>query len=228
MKGATTSEADLARVAVTELQRMGYETYEEVAPFGGGGHRADIVGVLGSVICIVEVKRSMSLRFLDQLLGWQSSANRIIGACARGRCGVSVTRLMRAEGIGLWRIEEEGYIREDISPRLDRSCSRWHRKGLLDACRDENRTGSDYAKAGANGGGYWTPFGATRRELIRVVRAEPGLLLREVIERVDHHYASNKSAIGSLSRLMMDGASEEVEARRDGRALRVYPAEVAP
>ncbi len=216
------SEAQIAERAITELQRQGYETYQEVST-GYGGRRADIVGVRGPIIAVVECKASMSLQLLDQLCAWRGFAHYIIGAIPSGRHARCVEHFARDHGFGLWKIAFDE-IAERPSPRLHRQAgTHWIRKAL----RPEQRTG-EFAKAGTRGGGYWTPFRSTCRELASVVALRPGIELREALKVVNHHYASGKSAMSALPGLIRKGVVEGVRVDDSERHLRLFPALAQP
>lgn len=220
-KAAVESEAALARSVVTELQRLGYETYEEVA-LGYGSKRADVVGVRGPVVAIVECKTAMSLRLLDQLCEWDGYAHYLIGAVPYYRRGRAVFRLLHAIGAGLWSVgqySDSGLdVREDIAPQLRR---RADTRRLLRSLNPAQRSGQ-MAQAGTNGGGYWTPFAGTCRAIADTVREAPGITLREALAKAGHHYSSTKSALSAMPALIRKGVVAGVW-MEDGRAARLYP-----
>lgn len=208
------SEADIARAVVTELQRQGYETYEEVST-GYASKRADIVATRGTIIAVVEVKAALSMRLLDQLTTWLGGAHYIIGAVGRGHVGVAIERYLRHEGIGLWHVRA-GEIFEQTAPRLHRQASVSSlRKMLL-----PEHQSAEYAKAGTQGG-YFTPFRGTCKALLAVVNEQPGIELRLALKEIDHHYASAKSAMSSIPALIRMGVI--VGIRVEGVSLRLFP-----
>jgi hypothetical protein len=207
------SEEEMARGVVTELQRQGWDVYQEVTG-GRGERRADIVGVRGPAIMVVECKTSLSLRLLDQLMWWRGYANIIVGAFGGGRVGDAADSLCKATGVGLWSVGANE-VSEKIAPRFHRRT--WD--GLKKSLRPEQRT-AEYAQAGSQGG-YWTPFRATCRALYEVAKKEPGIPLREALRRIEHHYASEKSAVSALPALIRRGVIAGVRVT-DGAPLRVY------
>lgn len=213
------TEQDLARAVVTELQRQGYETYEEVST-GYSGSRADIVAVRGPILMVVETKLSLSLKLLDQLTEWLGEANYIVGAVEAGRFGIAAQRYLQEHGIGLWTLAFDE-IHEKIPPRLFRNCRRGYRS-LRAGLRSEHKSG-EYAKAGSQGGGYWTPFRGTCKALRDVVTQKPGISLRDALAEAGHHYSSTKSAISALPGLIRKGVVEGVSIDEDSRPLRLYP-----
>jgi hypothetical protein len=216
------TEADLARAVLTELQRQGYTTYEEVQVWRGGD-RADIVAVRGPVVMVVETKQSFSLALLDQCLNWMPEANIVIAACGTARVGEAGWRFCKQNGIGRWLVGF-GEISEKVAPAFRRRVS----TRLRDALREEQRTG-EYARAGSMGGGYWTPFRATVAELTRVAQKQPGIELRDALAEVKHHYASRASALTAIPALIRKGIIEGIRCDvGDGKRLRLYPSAIEP
>jgi hypothetical protein len=211
------SEAAVAIAVITELQRQGYTTYQEVCHYGGG-QRADIVATLDNLLMVVEVKQSFSLALLDQCTQWIGNAHYVIAAGPFRRRSIAFSRYCRQNGIGMWMVGQE--VREEVKPQLFRRATQTIRRALC----NEQRAG-DYARAGTNGGGYWTPFQATRRALNDHVRRNQGAKLSDSLKAITHHYATMGSAVGALSRLIQRG--ELPEFRLEGRPLRIYAVEAA-
>lgn len=213
------SESELARAVVAELQAQGYETYEEVEAARGAA-RADIVGLRGPLVVIVECKVSMGLAVLEQCVNWRGSAHMVIAATGYSRTNRAADRLMRFDGIGHWRVGSDAFVREDIAPRL-------HRKAdvarLRARCLPENKTGGMFAQAGSTTGGHFTPFRATAMALREIVSKQPGLSLRDALAQTKHHYSSAKSAMSSLPGLIRSGVVQGVRLEVEGRALKLYP-----
>lgn len=210
------SEAALAKTVVTELQRQGYETYEEVSE-GYGCKRADIVAVRGPVVAVVECKAKLSMRLLDQLLMWHGGAHLIIGAHGWSRRSQSAERFCEQEGFGLWCVNGEE-IAERVSPRLHRVAGV---ASLRRKLRPEQRSG-EYAKAGTQGG-YYTPFRQTCKALLDLVVVHPeGLVFKEALAQVGHHYASSRSALSALPEAIRNGLVPGVRFE-DGKPPRVFP-----
>lgn len=208
------SESALARVVIEELQRQGYETYQEVALTSG--KRADIVAVSGPIVVVVETKLSLSLGLLDQLTAWRGRAHRVIGAVPAGRVGASVRNYLHDYGLGLWSVTPWEGVVETVTPRLWRHADPSLRGALCEAQRSGR-----YAEAGSRDGGYYTPFRRTVDALTAHVQAHPGVPLREALQHVGHHYGSTRSALQSIPELMRRGVIRGI--RAEDRPLRLYP-----
>lgn len=208
------SEAEVARAVVTELQRLGFDTYEEVSSCYCG-KRADIVAVQGKWAFIVEVKTAFSLRLLEQARMW--SGLPVLLAVPSCRYGWICKQL----GFGLWEVCREGQIREVVAP--PRVCNR-RTFEMVSGWLDESQRSGQYARAGEAGGGYWTPFQQTKRALQSLVKEKPGMTLKEAVDALDHHYASAATARACLPRLIMRGIIEGIELD-DKRPMHLWPVE---
>lgn len=226
------TEAEIGRAVVAELQREGFETYEEV----GLGARADVVGLRGPVLIVVECKVSMGLAVLEQCFGWLGQAHMVIAATAYSRPNRVAQRFMKSEGIGHWVATwgdtdrgyefaiQRGRYTHHIEPRLFRRAAT---RRLRDLCVPETKSGSAVCAAGTNQGGHWTPFRATCALLLQIAKDDPGIELRKALAQVKHHYASTSSAMGSLSVLIRAGHVKGVRCEYDGRHLKLFAAENA-
>lgn len=214
MPGVGISEADMAAVVVADMQRMGYETYEEVSV----SNRADIVGVRGPVLVVVECKSSLTTQLMDQLLRWEGQAHLVIAAVGKWPSS-SAREFCRCKGFGIWQVGGRN-IQTLLSPKLTRRIA----PTLRNALHPENKSGVSLP-AGSPGGGYFTPFRGTCMELRRIVKDTPGIELREALRQFAHHYASDRSAMVNLPSLIREGAVPGVRVET-GKPLKLYPVEV--
>ena len=212
------SETDLARLALRQLEEMGFDCYQEVAH---GAHRADIVGVRRGIVCIVECKTALSFDVVAQADDWLPVAHwRFIAvpmARYAGRGRELAYAICEQRGIGVLEISEQ-HDRVWILryPALNRAAKP---QRLLDALRPEHKT---YAAAGSSGS-YWSPWKSSVQSLVLEVNRKPGRPLRDVIAHIKHHWVSNKSAVSCVSRQIADGAIEGLRLEKKGRAVLVFP-----
>jgi len=66
-------------------------------------------------------------------------------------------------------------------------------------------------------------FQRTSRRLRDAVNEEPGLTLKDVLGRVEHHYRSERHAQSALLGWLKAGRVRGVQAKYDGRRYRLYP-----
>lgn len=213
------TEEDIGKEVIAELQRQGFETYQEVS-LGYSSQRADVVGVHGRVTAVVECKAQLSLRLLDQLARWLGLAHLVIGAVERGRVGPAARWYCRSKGIGVWIV---GFHEVTVleSPRLFRRADDARLRASL---WPEHQTG-EFATAGSMGGGYFTPFKRTVQALQRVVKDRPGIELREALRAIEHHYANDKSALSAIPPLLRKGVIAGIRIEVTSRRLKLFVAE---
>lgn len=219
-------EEDLAAEVVADLEAQGWTVYQEVQC----GTRADIVATRGPLLWVIECKLSISLELLAQAHDWRGWAHFISiaveapkrrGRRRRGsRTAKFVRDTLKAAGIGYLRVGENG-VEEFLAPRLNRTIS----SQLRDRLSEEQRT---FAKAGNGRNEFWSPYKQTCRRLAIHVRENAGCSLKEAIDSIQHHYASNSSAISSLRHWLAHGKVAGVRLQYKGRKIQLYPQTETP
>ena len=215
------TEADLAASVVGYLRGNRYDVYQEVQPTRLGAI-ADIVAKLDDLVWVVECKRTLSLEVLGQAYHWRSAAHLVsvaVPAPKRHTAGREFAdRIMADYGIGLLSIQAAfrggGSCYEKLRPRLNR-------KALVNKFADL-RPEQKLDIAGSATGGHWTPFRQTSAAVRSAIDRRPGICLKDLIDAVEHHYASDSTARACLSRYVQRGIIEGVRCERDGNALRFY------
>lgn len=218
------SETALAAVVVRYFHDLGAEVYQEVAPFGGGSSRADLVAKIGPALHVVECKQSINLTVIRQAWEWKRFAHMAsIAVPSEGRFGREVCRSL---GLGLYRVSGSGSewnrrkVEEIVAPEFRRRVEPRLEKALT----EKQKT---YAEAGNAAGKFWSPFKATCELLRDAVAASPGLTIREAVQSIKHHYNTDKNAISSLHKWIARGDVQGVELSDDHPA-RLYPAGKVP
>lgn len=227
MKSWPETEVELARPIVAWLLDLGWEVFQEVCGWSASsapsGPRADIVARRGRVLWVIEVKRSLDLTVLGQAHIWKRRAHRVSVAVPfrRDSTGRDFALLAAAgDGIGVLvaRHVYDGEIKvvEHLRPEL-------RRRVLGIELVESQKT---WAEAGNAEGKRWSPFKQTCKLVREVVEQTPGLTIREVVDRVDHHYASVASARGSLLTWARAGRLDGVKVLGGTKTtghLRLYP-----
>ena len=211
---AAVKEIELVRPALAELSRLGFEIYHEVST-GRGSKRADAVARRGAWIVVVEAKRNATLSLMSQAMGWHGESVLLVTGESAQRA--VVTQICRTMGWGWWSVDATA-IREEVRVPI-------RRRSLLARFLCEEQRDLSYGEAGMSGGGYFTPFRATCRNLLDAVRRNPGIELRQALAEIEHHYSSSRSAMSSLPDLLRRGVVEGV-ALVEGRPLRLKPGPV--
>ena len=211
----------LAEKVVAYLQDLHWDVYQEVKP-RGFGEVADIVAVQSNRIWIIETKTSFSLAVIAQAYNWRNFAHCVSIAVPSARRYSKRdfgSDILRHYGLGLLRVYDqyEGSVVEDVRARLHRNSLS---KKILGSLCEEQKT---YAKAGNNRGSYYSPFKRTCHEVARTVHANPGISLKSLIEKVDHHYASASSARTSLRYWAEAGKIRGIRMEKEGKFIKFYP-----
>jgi hypothetical protein len=212
----------LAEKVVAYLQDLHWDVYQEVKPKGFGGI-ADIVAVQSNRVWVIETKTTFSLAVIAQARRWKNFAHWVSVAVPSVRRSGSRTdigcEILRHYGIGLIRVYDhyEGILAEDVKPRLARKALAG--KILSSLCKEQKT----YSKAGNNRSEYYSPFKRTCNEVARAVHANPGINLKSLIEKVDHHYASASSARNSLRYWAETGKIRGIRMERDGKFIKFFP-----
>jgi len=222
------SEQKVAAIVVEWLEALGADVYQEVEVAGGV---ADIVARVHAEIWIIEVKTSCSLALLYQAMERRRLAHRVYMAFPATKRMRGATALCGELGLGLLRVAA-GYTfgthTEDPRVSMEAESRRWNRRPV-ELAKDLKPEHKTHAKAGAIGaGGRWTPFRETCEELLRTVKAQPGIALKAAIESTKHHYRSNASAKSSLAHWLERGKVPGIETRRSHGThgtLQLYPSE---
>lgn len=207
------SEESLGEAVIAWLEDLKLNVYQEVELKHTNG-RCDVVAVRDERwIWTIELKTRFGLEVLSQAERWLR-----MGYAHRSSIAIPVPvhsdalhlglRVANTLGVGVIVVGGES-VREMVAPRFLRA----PRSGaMLQTLEDGHKTA---AKAGTNGGGFWTPFRSTCNTLREYVARHPGAKLKDAIEGIKHHYASNASARAHLAGWIERGLVEGVELKRD-------------
>jgi hypothetical protein len=209
-------ETELAARVVAHLRAQRWEIYPEVRPAGLRAC-ADIVAVQGPLVWVVETKLSFGLSVIEQAHDWRKHAHVVSVAVPWSERTRMAEIICRRLGIGVLRVGPSS---------IDERClPAFNRKALAGRLRDAlTERHKSYAAPGSAQGPRYTPFKRTCEEVVDVVRARPGLLLGELLDRVKTHYLNRATARGCLPRWIREGVLPGVRMERDGRRLRLFPA----
>lgn len=218
------TEKDIGVPVIQWLEEQGWEIFQEVQ--GPGGGVADIVGRLGSIVCVVELKMSLTTDVMAQAKRWLRYAHWVFVAVphARDSDGRQLAMwICELLGIGVMTVSgpmtdgPEG-LRVTIKkqPRLQRKIE----KSLIDTLEPEHKT---FAVAGGRHGRRWTPFQATCERIASYVRDNPGATVKQVLGSIEHHYNTDSTARTCLVHWGQKGSIRGVFVRRSGRVILFDP-----
>jgi hypothetical protein len=207
-------EVEIAEAAQVYFSDLGYDVYPEVQ-LETYGPRADLVCVMGPLVCVVECKQSFGLPVFEQVMGWRRRANLLYVATASSP-GRFATRLLKDYGVGHLLYLGIGHIVLDMAACFLRRASTISWKGKLVPEMKKYRPGTS--------AGYHTPFQETRRRLLDVVNRDPGITMKDAVATIEHHYISDACARQALAKWIQIGKVRGVEVRLESRRLKLYPA----
>lgn len=214
------AETTLAAAVVAWLEDQDWDVYQEVQCHAG---RADIVAVRRRISWIIEVKTRASLEVIWQAAYHRGAANYLSIAAPHRRNPGPLAEIAEWKGIGWLDVSAGDYgeaptVRETIAAPLHRRLVHDVRELL----RPEHKT---HAPAGTSGGGYWSPFKATCREVLTYVSLRPGCSVKDLVAGIKTHYRSSSSARAAIPYWVEAGKVPGVRLERDGRAVRLFPTE---
>jgi hypothetical protein len=210
------TEIELARKVIEWLKDQRWEVYQEVA-MGYGSPVADIVALRNNLTWVIETKMNLSLVLLEQAQYyiWHSNYTSIATPHLRHAKGRKMADMILRQ-LGVGRLDVGYDVTERASPKIHRINAVLNvKKYLVEAQKN-------YAEAGNPNGSRWSPFKATCEQVIAAVKKTPGLTLKELIDSIDHHYASSQTARSSLSHWIQEGIVKGIHAVRVGKVLRIY------
>jgi len=211
------TEMDLAAQVIEWLEDQKWEIYQEVS-LGYGNAVVDIVALRDGITWAIETKLSLSLALLEQAhnLIWYSNYVSIAIPQKNTVKGHKIAGIIMAQfGIGKI-VVQYGQLYERHQPKLHRIRETVSIKRFL------NDTQKTYSQAGNSEGSYWSPFKDTCRQVKEFVSKHPGATLKEIIDGVKHHYASDNTARSSLAKWIETGVIEGLYIYREGRKIRIY------
>lgn len=190
------------------------EIFTEVVGLFGG--RPDIVVRNKKLITIIEMKTTLSMDLLEQVMNWRYRANYIYIAIPRPKKMINrfAYNILKENGIGILyveipkskvemeflnngEIEHRYYVTEYLRPKLFRvNSENWEDK-LKDIYRCENNI-----EGGSRGKGYNTPYKAMIHDVKKYIHRNKNapIPLKELIETlscVRQHYSNPKASLYS-------------------------------
>lgn len=209
-------ETEVAEIIIPYLKQMGWEVYQEVQI---DSNIADIIATQGKIVWVLECKKSLSLNVMAQAYKWRRYAHYVsivVPTKKRWNTELLLKNILDYLGIGCYMVSKPDNISEFAPVKLNRKVMSYY---ITNSLTEQHKT---WAKAGNANGNRYTPFQHTKDNLIREVRKNPGITLKQLIKSIDHHYASEASAKGSLLSWIHQGVINEVELRREGRQYKIY------
>lgn len=220
-------ETDLAKHLVAWLEEQHWDVYQEVQ-FSGG--IADIMAVKGGYLWVIECKTSFTLKVIEQAKNWRTHFRSV--CIPKKKAAFSYDRSHGIEAdlaeyfkIGIIEFDSRtaqsqwayrNCIKEVIPAPIMKEYHEYSKK-YINNLRPEHKK---YSEAGSNNGGYWTPYKETMQTVKHIIKHNPGLTLKELLDKLgdNHHYMSVKVSLPSALRSFENWC----EIRKDGNVNRFY------
>lgn len=221
-KKQSVPETFLAGSVVDWLVEQKWDVYQEVQ-IKTYGSVADIVALQGNILQVIECKKTLSMDVIAQAYNWRRHANFISVAVPRHRRKRTNGRLFAEQvlstfGIGLIVVDYRECVVEIVQPSLNRKAKT---DLVKEALSTEQKT---FAKAGNSEGKRWTPFQQTSLNILREVKKRPGITMKELMERINHHYSTPSAARTCIAKWAKYNVIKGVRLEKEGRVLKLYPA----
>lgn len=209
-------EVELAEKIIEYLENDDWEIYQEVEH---DFHIADIVAVKDEKVWVIEVKTSLTKKLLHQAYYWVFSADYVsIATINSNRDRRDKYKFLREKGIGCILFDKDNNQIKEFIKHIQQDDSK-----LLRSIKDSLLPQHKYwAKAGNDEGKRYTVFQETLIKLEEMVDKFPGIMLSDLLRRVDTHYANPSSAASSLKKLQRIGVLKNIEIREKNGYFRVY------
>lgn len=218
-------ETDLFEPIKKWLEDGGNEVYSEVRA-KRTFRRADVVGVHGGILTVVEMKTGISLDLIEQAVGWRNRAHYIYVAIPKPKTHLNefARKLLQQHGIGILTVNlgddaQSVSLYRNHKPKLNRRIV----NDLSEALTEYHKNA---LPGGSSGGGYVTTYSLTMMRIkeylenelqTRRTRDREGWrTTNEILDDVTTHWSSPKP---SLAHALREFEQDWCEWRKQGGKL---------
>lgn len=190
------TESDMFDPLKTHFEESGYEVYSEVVLPGGG--RADLVAASDKQIICVEMKKSLSMDLIDQVIERKASFAYVFIAIPERKSYLPrfVERIFRKYGIGILYVTKGGRVYEKKAALYRRAFNK--RTDIKSYLKPEQQTG---IPGGSKGGGYVTEYSLMITRVKRYLEQKKDWVeLGELLEHCEIYYSSPRSSLSKTLR----------------------------
>lgn len=201
-------EAKLALIIRDYFNNKGYTTYGEVIHKSS---RCDLIAKKDEEIIAVEVKMTFSFKLLQQAEYWLDKSNYVyivVPSVFRRKKRNFAIKVAKKFGIGVFEINKSGKIKLICDAKLNKI------KYNITLYKEQQQTISSNSC-----NNYVTPFKLTVKKLNEFMEDKNKYVFKDLINEINHHYKSDKSAISALSKLIKDNVIDGYYFTKNGRTL---------
>ena len=219
MKYKFKSEEELAEKIVTWLKENGWVVYQEVQIMSYD-RIADIVAVKDDKTWVIETKLNFGFTVLEQADAWLNWANYVSIGIPYKNSKHFKDRVAELLGLGVLCVSKDFYrekflIKQRVLAKENKEPYKYLKERL-------NNYQKDFAKAGNSNGKRYTPYSHTVKQLEDLAEKEPGIQLRDAIQKIQHHYRSDKNAICSIAQWIHRGSITSLRLEKEKGINRLY------
>lgn len=190
------TESDMFEPLKAHFVESGYEVYSEVVLPGGG--RADLVAADDKQIICVEMKKSLSMDLIDQVIERKASFAHVFIAIPDRKSYFPrfVDRIFRKYGIGVLYVTKNGRVYEERKSLYRRAFNK--KVDIKSYLKPEQQTG---IPGGSKGGGYVTEYSLMISRVKRYLEQKKDWVeLGEILEHCEIYYSSPRSSLSKTLR----------------------------
>ena len=157
-------------------------------------------------IWIVETKLIYGTKVVEQAYAWQKFADFVSIATPRTmKKNIVLDFFIEQKGIGLFWVapnwNSDHFVHLKTNPVQNNA---YLREEIIKSLHPEQKI----SIAGSKGGGYVTAYKLTIDAIRELLKNEGPQELNQLVTRIKHHYANNKSAINTLKQRLVEVETE--------------------
>ena len=212
-------ETEVAKIIYNFWENQGYDVYPEAQMRYGKG-RADIAGVKKNKLMVTEVKTSLSLKLLEQADEWlkTKAVNFIYVAVPSRKITNFIKDICKWKGFGLVTVYRPSATAKIVIKAKDLSPSTAKLSAMINSLHPDMK---NYQPGTMSG--YSTPYNRTINKVEKYIIQNPGSFVTEVIDNIDHHYATRKSGCSSLIKAIKNFEQARLSVKKRNGRYRIYP-----
>ena len=202
------SEIELCNTVKAANLFPGFTLHEEVGT-DMNGNSCDMVYEHGSAVYCIEAKLNFNFEVVAQALRWKDKATASFVAVPRSTFksiwDSPKIKVVMALGLGVIAVEgDKAYFPHPYLDPFEEALPEWEwtlQTGVADMefwGKIFTRIGENKAAAGSQHGERSTPFTRSIEALKAEAKVHPELSLKELVQRVEHHWCSDSSAAAAL------------------------------
>lgn len=193
-------ETDLFFPVKEWLEEHGYDVYSEIENDYNWG-RADVVGVCGPIVAVVQLKSALSVNVIGQAIGWLPYANLVYVGVPRGKNGVNphAAKILKHFGVGIFQVACYRVLGKDYWNCAEYAKAKFNRHAVTDWKDKLTEEYKNNPPGGHAGGGYLTRYRLMMNNVRKFVEEQTSdgrwLTIEQILEHCWTYYRHPKQAL---------------------------------